>query len=384
MTEIKIKVSGKIALCRKRYLISSNENYKVTFEFDDEWKGHEAKTARFIFDSKYVDVAFLGNTVNIPRVIPCESLGIGVFTDTLASTAADVGCVLSVKDITDEEAGELTADQYETLLALLNELDLRQIKTIERIDGNVKIVYTDKSTSTFPIYDGVSVTGGSVSESGVLTLTLSNGTTVTAGNVKGEKGEKGDTGTTPSFSIGTVKTLEPGENAAASITGTAAAPILNLSLPQGSAAGGYFKKIFSGTLTEASKRFTFTTFADGSPLKYTELYLRGSATTNLQNLQNLNVYYGWEGDGKYNAYKVIGMIPYFCQPDGTDISAQELSLKAELLGSKIFNQYGYATPGGITKTEHKTSETDVFTQLAFWSGGNATCQVGSWFEVYAR
>ena len=88
-------------------------------------------------------------------------------------------------------------------------------------------------------------------------------------------------------------------------------------------AGGYFKKIYSGTLTEEKEDFFFTTFADGTPLRFTELFIRGAATTNLAagNVQNLNVYYGWEGDGIYNAYKGIGMIPNFCQPSGTDISS---------------------------------------------------------------
>lgn len=148
----------------------------------------------------------------------------------------------------------------------------------------------------------------------------------------------------------------------------------------------YFKKVFSGTLTEATKSFKFTTFADGTPLKFTELLIRGAATTNLAagNIQNLNVYYGWEGDGIYNAYKGIGMIPNFCRPGGTDISSSEYSLRSELLGTKINNQYGYGTTDGVSKTELKTSETDLYTQLAFWSGGGGIFQPGSWFEVYAR
>ena len=150
--------------------------------------------------------------------------------------------------------------------------------------------------------------------------------------------------------------------------------------------GGYFKKVFSGTLTEEKGDFFFTTFADGTPLRFTELFIRGAATTNLAagNVQNLNVYYGWEGDGKYNAYKVIGIIPQFCQPGGTDISSLEYSMKAELLGTKIYNQYGYGTAKGVSKTEVKPSDTDIFTQLAFWSGGAGACQPGSRFEVYAR
>ena len=47
------------------------------------------------------------------------------------------------------------------------------------------------------------------------------------------QGAKGDTGATPEFSIGTVSTLETGQSATATITGTAAAPVLNLGLPKG-------------------------------------------------------------------------------------------------------------------------------------------------------
>lgn len=164
MPEIKIKISNKIALCRKRYLISSNENYTVKFEFDEEWSTHQARTARFIFDTQYVDVAFVGDSVAVPKVIACESLGIGVYSDGLASTAADVGCVLSVKDYQGAETEEITNNGYETLLSLINEPDFRKIKTIERVDKTVKIVYTDNSFSVFPIYDGVSVESCLISE----------------------------------------------------------------------------------------------------------------------------------------------------------------------------------------------------------------------------
>ncbi len=53
---------------------------------------------------------------------------------------------------------------------------------------------------------------------------------------KGDKGDKGDTGatgTTPDISIGTVTTLNAGSSATASMTGTAAAPVLNLGIPRG-------------------------------------------------------------------------------------------------------------------------------------------------------
>lgn len=49
----------------------------------------------------------------------------------------------------------------------------------------------------------------------------------------GATGPQGETGATPDFSIGTVSTGAAGSQAAASISGTAAAPVLNLVIPKG-------------------------------------------------------------------------------------------------------------------------------------------------------
>ena len=53
---------------------------------------------------------------------------------------------------------------------------------------------------------------------------------------KGEPGDKGDsgpTGATPNIQIGTVQTLDPGQQATASMTGTPENPLLNLGIPKG-------------------------------------------------------------------------------------------------------------------------------------------------------
>lgn len=50
---------------------------------------------------------------------------------------------------------------------------------------------------------------------------------------KGDKGDKGDTGATPNIQIGTVQTLEPGQDATATITGSPENPLLNLGIPKG-------------------------------------------------------------------------------------------------------------------------------------------------------
>ena len=50
---------------------------------------------------------------------------------------------------------------------------------------------------------------------------------------KGNPGTPGQNGVTPDFRIGSVETLNPGQSATATITGTPAQPVLNLGIPQG-------------------------------------------------------------------------------------------------------------------------------------------------------
>ena len=55
----------------------------------------------------------------------------------------------------------------------------------------------------------------------------------TTTKAEGPKGDKGDPGATPQLTIGTVTTLDPGEDATVTITGTAEAPVLNFDIPKG-------------------------------------------------------------------------------------------------------------------------------------------------------
>lgn len=70
-----------------------------------------------------------------------------------------------------------------------------------------------------------------------LTIKTSSGTVVYDGSVaktvEVKNGAKGDTGATPNIQIGTVTTLDAGENATASMTGTPENPLLNLGIPNG-------------------------------------------------------------------------------------------------------------------------------------------------------
>ena len=60
-----------------------------------------------------------------------------------------------------------------------------------------------------------------------------NGQYQLADSIKGDKGDKGNPGTTPQFTVGSIATGEAGSDASVTITGTAAAPVLNMSIPKG-------------------------------------------------------------------------------------------------------------------------------------------------------
>ena len=68
---------------------------------------------------------------------------------------------------------------------------------------------------------------------------------------QGAKGDKGDTGATPNLTIGSVTTLEAGQNATASITGESPDLTLNLGIPKGADGEGKAVDI-STTLSSSS------------------------------------------------------------------------------------------------------------------------------------
>lgn len=94
----------------------------------------------------------------------------------------------------------------------------------------------------------------------------------------GAKGDKGDPGATPSLTIGAVTTLEAGQDATASMGGTAESPVLNLGIPRGAkgepgegGAGAYYVKLDGDfpdyTLSEATPLADITAaYNDGKAL----------------------------------------------------------------------------------------------------------------------
>lgn len=89
------------------------------------------------------------------------------------------------------------------------------------------------------------------------TITYTDGTTTT---YTVTNGEDGTIGATPNIKIGTVQTLDPGQDATASMTGTPENPLLNLGIPKGENGGGdsYTLPIMSDTQLGGGKAVSKT------------------------------------------------------------------------------------------------------------------------------
>ncbi len=129
---------------------------------------------------------------------------------------------------------------------------IEKTSTQELVD-TYTIYLTDESTYTFTVTNGKDGNPGAKGDPGEdgITPTIgengnwhlgetdtgkpSRGEKGDPGN-KGDPGDKGDpgpAGETPDIQIGTVQTLEPGQQATASMTGTPENPVLNLGIPKG-------------------------------------------------------------------------------------------------------------------------------------------------------
>lgn len=79
----------------KPTIVCHNSDYKVKFQFDSDWDGIEAKTARFMWTSDKqvhtVDTPFKGDEeVEIPEVARTKELAIGVYGGKIRTTTPGV------------------------------------------------------------------------------------------------------------------------------------------------------------------------------------------------------------------------------------------------------------------------------------------------------
>lgn len=209
------------------------EGIVAAFLFSDDWAGL-AKTAIFKGSGEEVEKIVLNNQCTVPPEVLTEAGGmlqVGVYgNDGLGTLIRPTiwGVVGRIEDgAISEDAG-----QTGTTPSWAAQVQNAVQEALIVAQG----VRTDADAGEF---DGATFTP-SVAADGTLSWTndkeKENPQPV---NIKGPQGPQGNPGTsgqdgvTPDFQIGSVETLNPGQSATATITGTPAKPVLNLGIPQG-------------------------------------------------------------------------------------------------------------------------------------------------------
>lgn len=162
MAEHRIAILNRVAIADAGIeLVCNNPTDSIRFEFDEEWAGIAAKTARFSWEGKHIDVPFSGNVVTVPEIFQTNYVFIGVFADNIASTPAKVKSRYSIKCLGGKVVAP-SADVYSEIIALIN----------AGVDAN----------------DGVGVSSAIVDDAGHLIITLTTGKSIDCGLVKGKDG----------------------------------------------------------------------------------------------------------------------------------------------------------------------------------------------------
>ena len=126
-----------------------------------------------------------------------------------------------------------------------------------------------------------------------LTIFFTDSTSTTTTPIRGE------TGITPNFTIGTVETLAPTEDATATITGTAENPILNLGIPQGKTGEVSYEDL-SSLLPRETVNGDIVSIPDGQSVIPVE-----SLKVALEPIQNLHGYdKPWSGGAGKNKFPI--------------------------------------------------------------------------------
>lgn len=84
---IPIRIRDKIAAApRDAVYVCGNSDYKIKFDFDDEWEGFNEKTARFVYNGQFVEMIFSGDVCPVPIISNTYAFEVGVYAGNLSTT----------------------------------------------------------------------------------------------------------------------------------------------------------------------------------------------------------------------------------------------------------------------------------------------------------
>ncbi len=122
-------------------IVCGNNDYHIQFTFDEEWAHSQMKTARFAWrkggKALYIDVPFVGDTVDVPMLSEVHFVYVGVYTDSLhTTTPARIACEYSIRCNSGEDIQAPTPE--DVLIDLFNLVTSQQDAAIESADIAVK------------------------------------------------------------------------------------------------------------------------------------------------------------------------------------------------------------------------------------------------------
>lgn len=162
--------------------VCGNSDFKVVFDFDEEWSAFPNKTARFISGSKYQDVIFSGNECAVPIISNAYNVKVGVFAGELhTTTPAEIPAVRSILCGTGTPVAP-TEDVYAQILELLNGLEGATPEAIAQAVEAYMSEHPTGGVNAEELAQAVEAALVEAKESGVFD------------GPRGDPGEKGDTG----------------------------------------------------------------------------------------------------------------------------------------------------------------------------------------------
>ena len=160
----------------------------------------------------------------------------------------------------------------------------------------------------------------------------------------GQTGPTGPTGATPNIQIGTVQTLEPGQDATASMTGTPENPLLNLGIPKGEKGdlGGGGGTVDPEQIKQAVNGYLEENPPSGMTAEEKEQLDKNTEDISSLSEEKLNKNQGISNSGKYLVVGADGNITF--SDESTDSPEKPLG------------DYNYSLPDGYKKVDYIDSK----------------------------
>jgi hypothetical protein len=116
--------------------ICDNENYTLTFQFDDEWTEHATKTVLFVMPGgKCVAVLMEGDSCRVPRVTRPGTLYIGVKAGSVLKTTAPIEIPVnrSAQTLCGGYSATIPPDLAQQIIERMDEQEAANAETVERL-----------------------------------------------------------------------------------------------------------------------------------------------------------------------------------------------------------------------------------------------------------